>query len=73
MKKTLSATLAMLAMSSPAWAALDIGDKAPNFTAPAALAGKQFSFSLEEALAKGPVVLYFFPAAFTAGCSAEGA
>ena len=57
--------------SMPAFAALDIGDKAPEFTAPAALAGKQFSFSLAESLAKGPVVLYFFPAAFTVGCSAE--
>ncbi|HWH82165.1 MAG TPA: peroxiredoxin [Burkholderiaceae bacterium] len=54
-----------------AWAALDIGDKAPDFTAPAALAGQQFDFSLSQSLAKGPVVLYFFPAAFTAGCSAE--
>ncbi|HWI11691.1 MAG TPA: peroxiredoxin, partial [Burkholderiaceae bacterium] len=49
----------------------DIGDKAPDFTAPAALAGKQYDFSLADSLAKGPVVLYFFPAAFTAGCSAE--
>ena len=57
--------------AAPAWAALDIGDKAPDFTAPAALAGKQFSFSLAESLAKGPVVLYFFPAAFSVGCSAE--
>lgn len=55
----------------PAWAALDVGDKAPDFTAPAALAGQQFSFSLAAALAKGPVVLYFFPAAFSVGCSAE--
>jgi peroxiredoxin Q/BCP len=71
MKKTLIATLGALAMSASAWASLDIGEKAPDFTAPAALAGKQFSFSLAESLAKGPVVLYFFPAAFTAGCSAE--
>lgn len=60
-----------LAMASSAWAALDIGEKAPDFTTQAALAGKQYSFSLSQTLAKGPVVLYFFPAAFTAGCSAE--
>lgn len=60
-----------LSMAAPAWAALDIGEKAPDFNAPAALAGKQFSYSLAESLAKGPVVLYFFPAAFTVGCSAE--
>ena len=54
-----------------AQAALDIGDKAPDFTTPAARAGKPFQFSLSAALASGPVVLYFFPAAFTAGCSAE--
>lgn len=74
MNKTLVALFAALAAagaSVPARAALDIGEKAPDFAAPAALAGKQFRFSLSETLAKGPVVLYFFPAAFTAGCSAE--
>ncbi len=55
----------------PSWAALDIGDKAPDFSTVAARAGKQFQFSLNAALAKGPVVLYFFPAAFSAGCSIE--
>jgi thioredoxin-dependent peroxiredoxin len=60
-----------LTLAGSAWAALDIGDKAPDFTAPAALAGKEYKFSLSESLAKGPVVLYFFPAAFTSGCSAE--
>ena len=62
---------AMWGMAAPAMAALDIGDKAPDFTVPAALAGKQYNFSLAETLAKGPVVLYFFPAAFSLGCSAE--
>ena len=52
-------------------AALDIGERAPDFSAPAALAGKVYEFSLAEALRKGPVVLYFFPAAFSEGCSAE--
>jgi len=71
MNKVLVSLLAALSIAPPAWAALDIGEKAPDFTVPAALAGKQFSFSLAESLAKGPVVLYFFPAAFSAGCSAE--
>ncbi len=57
--------------ASPALAALKVGDKAPDFTAPAALAGKDFDFALSKALKKGPVVLYFFPAAYTSGCTAE--
>lgn len=61
----------LMLMPAFAFAALDIGEKAPDFTASAALAGKVYKFSLAEALAKGPVVLYFFPAAFSAGCSAE--
>ncbi len=71
MKKVLISAFAALAMSSPAWAALDVGEKAPDFTTSAALAGKAFQFSLAETLAKGPVVLYFFPAAFSVGCTAE--
>ena len=71
MKKILVCTLLATTLASPAWAALDVGEKAPDFSAPAALDGKEFKFSLAESLAKGPVVLYFFPAAFTAGCSAE--
>lgn len=54
-----------------ALAALDVGEKAPDFSTVAALAGKQFQFSLSTALSKGPVVLYFFPAAFSEGCSME--
>lgn len=61
----------MLSLTTPSYAALDVGDAAPNFTVPAALAGKTFKFSLAESLAKGPVVLYFFPAAFSVGCSIE--
>lgn len=62
----------LIALLSPAaQAALDVGDKAPDFTATAAKAGAKFQFSLASALAKGPVVLYFFPAAFTEGCSIE--
>jgi peroxiredoxin len=63
--------LGALLLSGTAWAALQVGAKAPDFTTQAALAGKEFTFSLAEALKKGPVVLYFFPAAFTPGCTQE--
>lgn len=62
----LAATLA-----APAWAGLPVGAQAPDFTLQAALGGKPFTFRLSEALARGPVVLYFYPAAFTQGCSLE--
>jgi peroxiredoxin len=62
----LAATLAM-----PAYAALKQGDAAPDFKAPASLAGKEFQFSLKDALKKGPVVVYFYPAAFTGGCNIQ--
>ena len=52
-------------------AALQQGAKAPDFTLNAAQGGKPFSLSLKETLKKGPVVLYFFPAAFTPGCTME--
>jgi peroxiredoxin len=52
-------------------AALKEGDKAPDFSAPASLAGKDFTFSLEGALKKGPVVVYFYPSAYTKGCDLE--
>ena len=71
MKKTLICALLALGLAPASWAALDIGDKAPDFSAPAALAGKEYKFTLAESLAKGPVVLYFFPASFSPGCSAE--
>lgn len=61
----------LLSWSWPARAALDVGEPAPNFTLPAAVGGKVFTYSLNDALAKGPVVLYFFPAAFSVGCSIE--
>jgi len=62
---------AALATSLPAHASLKIGDTAPSFTAPASLGGKEFSFNLADALKNGPVVLYFYPAAFTPGCTVE--
>ncbi len=78
MKRTLSsrlaaagAALASAVASSGAQAELKPGDVAPVFTAPAALAGQVFEFSLQDALAHGPVVVYFYPKAFTRGCTIE--
>jgi peroxiredoxin len=71
MKGTVALLAMLLTLASPARAALDLGDAAPNFTVPAALGGKVFQYTLSEQLAKGPVVLYFFPAAFSDGCSIE--
>ena len=65
----LAATL-MIA-SSPVFAKLAAGAAAPDFSAPAALAGKTFNFVLADALKKGPVVVYFYPKAFTKGCTIE--
>ena len=70
MKRLVVFALVALIPSLP-YAALDIGERAPEFTIPAALDGKVYKFSLAEALKKGPVVLYFFPAAFSEGCSVE--
>lgn len=56
---------------SLAWAQLKPGQPAPLFTAPAALAGETFTFDLTAALAQGPVVVYFYPKAFTSGCTIE--
>ena len=56
---------------TPAVAELKTGAKAPDFSAPAYLAGKPITFKLADALKKGPVVLYFFPAAYTKGCQIE--
>ncbi|MBN9428877.1 MAG: peroxiredoxin [Burkholderiales bacterium] len=62
----------LLSLTAPqAHAQLNVGDVAPDFTAQAALGGKPFRFSLTEALKSGPVVLYFFPKAFTQGCTIE--
>jgi peroxiredoxin len=69
-----AATLALLlgcVFATPSFAALKPGDAAPDFTAQAAVGGEEFSFSLSSALKNGPVVLYFFPKAFTTGCTAE--
>ena len=72
MKKNSIFVLAIsAALCIPAFAALGPGDRAPAFSAPASLAGKEFHFSLRAALKKGPVVVYFYPSAFTGGCDLE--
>jgi peroxiredoxin len=65
------AFVAALLATSAACAALKAGDRAPAFTAPASLAGKPFAYSLQDALAKGPVVVYFYPSAYTQGCNVQ--
>lgn len=59
------------AVAMPAFAALKVGTQAPEFSAPAYLAGQPFTFDLDAALKKGPVVVYFFPAPHTSGCNVE--
>jgi peroxiredoxin len=63
--------LALASVALPASAALPVGSKAPDFTTTGALAGKPFKLHLAEQLKHGPVVLYFFPKAFTSGCTLE--
>ncbi len=63
--------VALFAVCAPVSAALKAGDTAPGFVADASLGGKVFTFTLADALKNGPVVLYFYPAAFTPGCTIE--
>jgi len=71
MRKLAMAAVLALGLGVPAAANLPVGTKAPIFATEAALAGKEFGFNLRAALAKGPVVLYFYPKAFTPGCTLE--
>ncbi len=71
MKRYVLLALVTGIFASPLYAALKPGDQAPDFTTQATLAGKPFTFSLADALKHGPVVLYFYPAAFTPGCTVE--
>lgn len=73
LKTALLGAACATAFATPALAELKPGDPAPAFTAPAYLAGDAFSFKLADALAEGPVVVYFFPAANTPGCNVEAA
>ena len=74
MNHTLTRSLALLALALPfvpARAALAVGDRAPTFDAPASLAGQAFHYSLADTLRRGPVVVYFYPSAYTGGCNLE--
>lgn len=73
MKPLARSLLLVTALTSPlaALAALPVGASAPTFSVPAALAGEAYTFSLQQALMRGPVVLYFYPAAFSSGCTLE--
>lgn len=71
MKKFVLGVAVCLLISLPVLAALKVGDKAPDFSARGSMGGKEFDFSLEAALKKGPVVVYFFPSAYTKGCDLE--
>ena len=71
MRHLIVAAAAALGVSAPAFAALPVGAKAPPFTADGYQGGKPLKFDLAGALKKGPVVLYFFPAAHTSGCNLE--
>src|SRR5947209_18521095 len=71
MRKLLFGLAAAAIAATPATAALKVGDKAPDFNTVGAVGGKDFKIQLAELEKKGPVVLYFFPKAFTSGCTAE--
>jgi peroxiredoxin len=71
MKRLLLSVVFASAIALPAHATMKVGDTAPDFTLQASLDGKQFTFSLADAEKKGPVVVYFYPKAFTKGCSIE--
>jgi peroxiredoxin Q/BCP len=71
MKRTLLGLALSMAAAMPVLAALLAGSMAPEFSAQASLAGKAFDYVLTDALKKGPVVVYFYPSAFTGGCNIE--
>ena len=71
MKTIVYGLLSSILMAPPAMAALKAGTSAPDFSAQASVAGKDFRFSLADALKKGPVVVYFYPSAYTGGCNLE--
>jgi peroxiredoxin Q/BCP len=71
MNKWMLAAAMSALVSLPAMAALKEGDAAPDFKLQASLAGKDFSYSLKDALKKGPVVVYFYPSAYTGGCNIQ--
>jgi peroxiredoxin len=71
MKRFLLGCLLSSVITMPAIAALKAGETAPEFQTQASLAGKAFTYSLKESLQKGPVVVYFYPSAYTGGCNIQ--
>ena len=71
MRKLLLGLIVAITAATPAAAALPVGARAPNFVTAGAMAGKPFQLHLKRELRKGPVVLYFYPKAFTKGCTLE--
>src|SRR5262245_2076505 len=71
MNRLLAGLVVSVAMVVPSAAALKQNEMAPDFSAKASLAGKEFNYSLKDALKKGPVGVYFYPSAFTAGCNIQ--
>ena len=73
LKSVLTASIALVlaGASASVFAALKVGSQVPDFSTQAALAGEATTFSLSQTLKKGPVVLYFYPKAFTSGCTIE--
>lgn len=71
MKRKVMAAALAASIALPAAAALKEGDNAPDFKAQASQAGKAFGYSLKDALKKGPVVVYFYPSAYTGGCNVQ--
>jgi peroxiredoxin len=71
MKRFLLGCLLTSAITTPAFAALKEGVAAPDFKTQASLAGKAYNFSLKDTLKKGPVVVYFYPSAYTGGCNIQ--
>jgi len=69
--RSLCAALVLSGAGAAALAALAVGAVAPDFTTDAALGGVALKFSLSQTLKQGPVVLYFYPKAFTTGCTIE--
>ena len=71
MLRRLAITIALISFAQPIGAALPVGSSAPDFTTTGALAGKPFKLQLKDQLRHGPLVLYFYPKAFTQGCTLE--
>jgi peroxiredoxin Q/BCP len=70
-ERIVSVAFLIASLATPVRAELGVGAKAPDFQAEASLGGKRIQFALADALKQGPVVLYFYPAAFTPGCTVE--